>query len=144
MPIITISRGTFSGGEALAHAVAERLRYRCISREDLMTVAPAYGVPAEECAAAMAKRPSLLHRVLGDQTIYLAVMQAALCERARGDHLVYHGHLGHLLLPGIAHVLSVRVIADQESRLQAIERQHHLGWREAVAHLERVDKERRE
>ncbi len=144
MSIITISRGTFSGGEALAHAVADRLHYRCLSREDLVAIAPAYGVPAEELAAAMEKRPSLLQRVLGDQTVYLPFMRAALCEQARGDRLVYHGHLGHLLLPGISHVVSVRVIADENTRIHVIQRQHQLGVQQAAAYLERVDRERRE
>jgi cytidylate kinase len=144
MPIIAISRGTFSGGEALADAVAQRLAYRCVSREDVVAVAQAYGVPAEEITAAMEKRPSLLNRVVGDQTVYLAFMRAALCERARGDQLVYHGHLGHFLLPGVAHVLSIRVVADREYRLRALERDHQLGGPEARAYLERVDQERRE
>lgn len=144
MPIIVISRGTFSGGEALAAAVAKRLAYRCVSREDVVAVAQAYGVPAEEISAAIDKRPSLLNRMVADQTVYLAFMQAALCERARGDQLVYHGHLGQLLLPGITHVLSVRVVADREYRIRAIERDHQLGPDEARAYLERVDTERRD
>ncbi len=36
MSIITISRGVFSGGEALAECVAVRLGYRCIDRDTLV------------------------------------------------------------------------------------------------------------
>jgi FixJ family two-component response regulator len=35
MPIITISRGTFSGGKELAECLARSLGYACISREVL-------------------------------------------------------------------------------------------------------------
>jgi cytidylate kinase len=144
MSIIAISRGTFSGGEALAKVVAERLGYRCISREDLVAVGKAYGVPAEELSAAMEKRPSLLARVVGEHTVYLKFVRATLCEHARGGNLVYHGHLGQLLLPGISHVIGVRVIANPEFRIQAVQRQQPLGRKEALAHIEQVDKERRE
>ena len=32
MAIITVSRGTFSGGQSLAECVAEKLGYRCLPR----------------------------------------------------------------------------------------------------------------
>jgi len=37
---------------------------------------------------------------------------AVLLDHARQGNLIYHGHVGHLLLSGISHVLRVRVIAD--------------------------------
>ena len=47
MSIITISRGTFSGGKAIAECVAENLGYACVSREILSDAAETYGVSAE-------------------------------------------------------------------------------------------------
>ena len=144
MSIIAISRGTFSGGEALAKRVAERLGYQCLSREaNLENAAKRYMVPAEELTAAMEKRPSFLDRVLGERAAYLTFVRAALCEQARGDRLVYHGYLGQLFLPGISHVIGVRVIADAETRIRVAQRQQNFTHKEAVAHIERVDKERR-
>ncbi|HWU41664.1 MAG TPA: cytidylate kinase family protein [Candidatus Acidoferrum sp.] len=145
MSIIAISRGTFSGGETLAQRVAERLGYQCLSREtNLEAAATRYGVPAEELAAAMEKRPSFFERVLGERAAYLTFVRASLCERALVGQLVYHGYLGHLLLPGISHVISVRVIADMEFRLKAVREQQKLGEMEALAYIEKVDRERRE
>ena len=145
MAIIAISRGTFSGGEALAKRVAERLGYQCLSREaNLEEAAKTYGVPAADLVAAMEKRPSFLHRVLGERTAHLTCVQAALCERAQADNLVYHGLAGHLLLPGIAHVLRVRVIADASYRIQTAREQLDLGHAEALAYIEKVDRERRQ
>jgi len=144
MSIIAISRGTFSGGEALAKVVAERLGYRCLSREaNLGAVAKTYRVPSEELTAAMERRPSFFEQVVGEHTVYLKCVRAALCEEARGDKLVYHGFLGQLLLPGVSHVLGVRVIADAELRIQAAMRQRNLARKDAQAYIEKVDKERR-
>lgn len=145
MAIVAISRGTFSGGEALAKRVAERLGYRCLSREtNLEAAAKAYGVPAEDLVAAMEKRPSFWHRVVGERTAHLAFVRAALCEQARADNLVYHGLAGHLLLPGIAHVVRVRAIADLDYRIKAAREQQELGAAEALAYIAKVDKERRQ
>ncbi len=144
MSIIAISRGTFSGGEAVAGSVAERLGYRCVSREVVFEAAWGYGVPADELLAAMEKRPSLWERLAGKRTAHLTFMRAALCEFARGGNLVYHGHLGHLLLPGISHVLRVRVIADLEYRIRAAMENQKLGQEEAKAYIQKVDKERRQ
>jgi cytidylate kinase len=143
--IIAISRGTFTGGEALAKRVAERLGYQCLSREtNLEAAAKEYGVPAAALVAAMEKRPAFWHRVLGERTAYLACVRATLCEQARADNLVYHGLVGHLLLPGIAHVLRVRVIADLDYRIKAAREQQELGSAEALAYIAKVDKERRQ
>ena len=145
MSIIAMSRGTVSGGEALATRVAERLGYQCLSRElNLAAAAKEYGVPADQLTAEMEKRPSFWHRVLGERSAHLACVRATLCETARAGNLVYHGLVGQLLLPGIPHVISVRVIADMEARLQAAMQQQSIGHKEARARIEKVDKERRQ
>ncbi len=145
MSIIAISRGTFSGGEALATRVAERLGYPCLSREaNLEEAAKTYGVPAMGLVVSMEKRPSFWHRVVGERTTHLTFVRASLCEHAQADNLVYHGLAGHLLLPGISHVIRVRVIADLDYRIKAARAQQELGHGEAVAYIEKVDKERRQ
>jgi cytidylate kinase len=145
MSIIAISRGTFTGGEALAKRLAERLGYQCLSREtNLEAAAKEYGVEAEDLVATMERRPSFWHRVLGERTAHLAFVRATLCEQARADNLVYHGLVGHLLLPGISHVIRVRVFADLDYRIKVAKQQQELGHAEALAYIEKVDKERRQ
>ena len=144
MTIIAISRGTFSGGEALATAVAERLGYRCVSREVLLEAAWGYGVPVDKLAAAMEKRPPLWERLIGKRTAYFTFVRAALCDQALEGRLVYHGYVGHLVLPGVSHAVRVRAIADMEYRIQAAMRHQGLARKDAVAYIDRVDKERRQ
>ncbi|HUJ67151.1 MAG TPA: cytidylate kinase family protein [Acidimicrobiales bacterium] len=145
MSIIAISRGTFSGGEALAKRVADRLGYQCLSREvNLEEAAKQSGVPVEELGIAMERRPSFWERMVGERSAYLVFVQAAFCEQARWGRLVYHGHVGQLLLPGVSHVIGVRVIADVDGRLKAVMRQRGLTRQDALAYIEKVDKERRD
>ena len=60
MPIITIARGSFSGGKLLAENVARRLHYRCIDREQIIHKAASWGVSQEALRTAIEKPPSFL------------------------------------------------------------------------------------
>ncbi|MFC1980417.1 cytidylate kinase family protein, partial [Chloroflexota bacterium] len=65
MAIITISRGTFSGGQSLAEDVAKKLGYRCISREVLVEAARQYDVAEESLRKTLIEKPGFLeHRSL--------------------------------------------------------------------------------
>jgi cytidylate kinase len=142
MSIITISRGTFSGGEELAKLLGERLGYEVVSREVLAEAAVKYGVSESKLAEAMRKAPGLWDRFLYDRRRYLAFVQCALCDLASHDRIVYHGHAGHLLLTGVRHVLRVRLIAPLEYRLRQVERRQGIGRAEAQTYVARVDHDR--
>ncbi len=144
MTIIAISRGTFSGGEALATAVAERLGFRCLSREVLLEAGWGYGIPVDKLEVALEKRPPLWERLIGKRTPYLTFVKAALCDQALAGPLVYHGYVGHLVFPGVSHVLRVRAIAEMDYRIQAAMRHQGLARKDAIAYIDRVDKERRQ
>jgi hypothetical protein len=98
MPIITISRGTFSGGAELATCLHQRLGYTLVSREIVAEAAKTYGVSESRLLDALERRPGLLGRFMHDRRRYLAFVRVALCERAARDNMVYHGHAGHFLL----------------------------------------------
>jgi cytidylate kinase len=143
MSIITISRGTYSGGEELARGVAERLGWPCVSREMVLKTAAAYGVSAEALDAAMERRPPLWKRMSGKRDCHLILLRAALCEHIVAGNVVFQGQVAHLFLPGISHVISVRVIAGLEFRVAALMEHRHLSRKEAIAYIEQVDEERR-
>jgi cytidylate kinase len=142
MPIITISRGSFSGGQTLAERVAQRLGARCLSREVLVEVAATYGVPEPKLMQFLDTKPGMWERLTQSRRLYLIFLQATMCEQARQGNLVYHGQAGHLLLPGIGHVLKVRLIAPLAHRVQAIMERQGLGREAALQHIQRVDEER--
>lgn len=142
MSIITISRGTFSGGSDLAECLHRYLGYSVVSREIIVDAAKTYGVSESALSRALECSPRLVDRFLHDRRLYLAFVRVALCERAAHDNLVYHGHAGHFLLKGVRHVIRVRLIAPLDFRIDRVIKRMGLDKREAVAHIERVDKER--
>lgn len=143
MAIITISRGTFSGGKALAEGLAQRLSYPCLSREEvLQDAAGQYGISEKDLASAINEPPPFWQEAPGKRIAYLKCLTAALLDRVEGGNLVYHGHAGHLLLGGISHVLRVRVIADREFRIRAGMEIMGMDHEQTIAYIERVDRER--
>jgi len=145
MAVICISRGTFSGGEAVAQQWPNGWDTRVSSREaNLARAAARYHIPAEASTATLEKRPSFWDKVLGERDLYLLCVRAALFEQAQGGQLVLSWLSWTVPLAGGFPVLRVRVIADQEFRLRAVMEQQHLPKPEALAHIKRVDQKRRE
>ncbi|HUB77474.1 MAG TPA: cytidylate kinase-like family protein [Bryobacteraceae bacterium] len=143
MPVITISRGPFSGGKRLAECLAQSLGYRCVDRDVIVERAAANGVSQEELLDALEKPPTLLERLNHKKYLYLALFQAALCEEVRTGQAVYHGNAGHLLLRGLPHLLRVRIMAPMELRVKMAGARLKLGSAEAFDHIARMDQNRR-
>jgi len=142
MPIITISRGSLSGGQALAERAAERLGYRCVSGDALIEAATKYGVPEAKLSQIFDKAPSFWERLTKSRRLYLIFIQAAMCELAQVGKLVYHGQAGQQLLKGIGHVLKVRLIAPLEYRIKAVMEREGLSRQTAIHYIQQADEER--
>jgi cytidylate kinase len=142
MAVITVSRGSMSGGEALARSLGERLGHPVISREVLVEAASQIGVSEEMLAQKVSHSPGVWERLTSNRRIYLAAVQAALAERILDGNLVYHGHAGHLLLGGLAGVLCVRLIAPLEMRIKTVMERQSLDRQAAEDYVRDVDNER--
>jgi cytidylate kinase len=143
MSIITISRGTASGGQALAERVAAKLAWPCLSNEVIVEAAKRYNVPEPELVKAFEKAPTFWEKLTASRRMYLTFVQALMCEHAERGNLVYHGHAGHELLPGISHVLKVRLVAPRGYRIRAVmERNPRLDRKGATRYITQVDEER--
>jgi cytidylate kinase len=142
--IITISRGTLSGGRAVAECLAETLGYPCVGREILQQAAQALGASEETVRRKLETPPGRLALLTQERQRYLLAVQAALAEHvARGD-LVYHGLAGQFLLRGLPGVLRVRLIAPPEMRIRALVAAHHATSQKAAARFIRnVDRDRK-
>ncbi len=143
MSIITISRGTCSGGKMLAEAVAHKLGYKCIDRDMIVQQAAAYGVSQDALHTALEQPPKFFGQSKHTRYIYLALIQATLTQEVWHGSAVYHGLGGHLLLAGVPHVLRTRIIAPMEFRIRKVEERMKLPRTEAIAYIEKMDQERR-
>lgn len=144
MAIITISRGTLSGGRRLAQCVGLNLGYAVVSREELEREAAArYGVDEQRLRHGLEQGPSLWDRFRVDRWLYLSVAKATLCHLVRDDDVVYHGHAGHLLLREVGHVLRIRTIVPMSQRIPYAVAEHGLDEEAAEPFIRKRDEERR-
>ena len=142
MSVITITRGAFSGGPELAERVASQLGYRCVSREVLLQASERYGIPEAKFTEILDTAPHWWERWQEGLRLYRIVLQAAMCEVAHGGDLVYHGHAGHELFPGIRHVLKVYLTAPVSYRVEQVRARQGMSESAALHYIEQVDKAR--
>ncbi|HUI54536.1 MAG TPA: cytidylate kinase-like family protein [Bryobacteraceae bacterium] len=143
MAIITVSRGTFSGGKTIAECLSKRLGYRCIDRDMLVRKAATRRVSEHDLRAALELPPAFPGRFNHTRYIYLALIQAALVDEIRTGHAIYHGLAGHLLLRGTPGLLRLRIIAPMDYRTRMAQERLNLSRSDAIAHIEAMDRDRR-
>ncbi len=143
MPIVTISRGSYSRGKEVAEKLARELGYECISREVLLEASEQFNIPEIKLVRAIHDAPSILERFTYGKERYVAYIRAALLKHVQKDNVVYHGLAGHYFLQGIPHVVKVRILADLEDRVQEEMRREGISEAEARYILKKDDDERR-
>ena len=122
--------------------MAQSLGYRCVGREVLIEASRRYDIPEAKLNEIVEKGMHWWERLLQDLRPYRIALQATLCELAHDGKLVYHGHLGHELLPGIGHVLKVLLTAPIEFRIEQVRARQSLTEAAARHYVEEIDRAR--
>lgn len=143
MPIITISRGSYSRGKEVAEKLAQKLGYDILSRDILLETSEKFNIPEIKLVRAIHDAPSILERFTYGKERYVAYIRATLLKLVQKDNVVYHGLAGHYLLQGIPHVLKVRILTDLEDRVQEEMRREKITADEARYIIKKDDDERR-
>ena len=144
MAIITISRGSYSMGKAVAEAIADRLNYSLSSHELLLEASSTFHVPEAKLQAAIHDAPGFLNGRRHSKEFYLACIRSALATHAAEDNLVYHGLAGHFLLKGLPHVCKVRITADLEARVATETARDNISFEHARSRILADDQHRRD
>ncbi len=143
MSVITISRGSYSHGKAIAEKVADKLNYKLIAREILLEASKEFNIPELKLFHAINDKPSILDHFIYGKEKYIAYIQAALLEHLQKDNVVYHGFAGHYFVRHIPHVLKVRVIADLEDRIRIVRERDRVSRKEALRLIRKLDEQRK-
>ncbi len=141
MNIICISRGSESKGKGFAVKLAQKLGYEALCREDLVEAAIKEGITVGRLETAMLKPQLINETLLLEKEHYQAFATATICERALAGNILYHGRTGHLLLPGVTHVMKIRVVESQEAVIDAVMARMNVSWAKAKRYVEDVDED---
>ncbi len=142
MAIVTISRGSMSGGEELARCLGARLHYPVLAREVLVEAAATLGISEDILREKIQMASGAVETLREDRRIYLLALQSALADRSVTGKLIYHGNAGHFLLKGLPGVLRVRLIAPRQTRIRELVKRQGLAPDAAREYLDFVDRER--
>ncbi|MDR3569135.1 MAG: cytidylate kinase-like family protein [Syntrophobacteraceae bacterium] len=142
MPVVTISRGAYSSGREVAERLAGALRYKCISREIVLSASMHFNIPEMTLIRAVHDAPSVFDRFSYGKQRYVAYVRQAMLETAQKDNVVYHGLAGHYFLRGIPHVIKVRILADLEDRVAEEMRREYISAEDARRALLKDDEAR--
>ena len=143
MSIVIISELPYAGGKEIAEKAASELGYRRIAEEVLEDASRSSGMAPEKVRKAVFEVPGLLGGMsLSARKRAIAHVQASICSHLVDDNVLYHGPLGHLLVKGVTHVLTVRILASKEDRVTRKMKEESCDRREAEKSISRDDKHR--
>jgi cytidylate kinase len=144
MPIVTISRGTFSGGEALAQCLTKKTGFPAVSVEVIKEAATLYGISESEISQQLKHGPNVWERLLGEKRrLYFIALQSAMAERAVKGDFIYHGLAGHFLLHGVPNVFKIRLVAPLSDRIKIEVAKKNITKEAAKEYIQKVDEERK-
>jgi len=143
MQIVCISRGSLSKGGELGERLAHKLGWQCISREQMVEEAIKRGISVGKLETAILKPHIFTERLALEKDHYQAFSTMYLLERMARENTVYHGRAGHLLLPGLDHMLRIRVVADRESRIKSVMQRLNLTREKSRVYVDQVDEDRK-
>ena len=139
MAIVSVCRGTRSGGQAFAECLADQLGYPILGREILQVAASDLGVSEASLTQQFERGPSLWSRFVATRRIYIVGVQAALAEHVADGDLVYHGLAGQFLLRGLPAVLRTRLVAPVPARIRMLVEHDGMTPEDALRHIQQVD-----
>ena len=142
MPVVLVSRGSFSGAKAIAECLSNCAGWTCLTREDLIASVNAHGEIANQVIASIPRAAQNYAQFSLLRAPYKFLMRLALLEYVRRGNMAYFGYSGHLLLPPIAHVPKVRMLASMGLRIAQHMARDNFTIEQAREHIRQVDEER--
>ena len=135
MPIITISRDSYSFGKQVAGYVADILGYQCIGPETIGN-----NLKLDDF---FRDKKGFFNDYYRDTGIKkqqsFALFRSAFFEYVKQDNIVYCGTSGHIFLSNVPNVIKVRLLADFNDRVKEKMRRESLSYHEASKTLTLAD-----
>lgn len=141
--MIFISLGCQNLGVEFARALAAKLGYECVSRDELLEAATRRRIPIGKLETSIVKPHIHYERLAVELEHYKALSTSILCAKALDHPIVYYGRTGHLLFPGIDHLLRIRVVSDMEQRIETVMSKLDLPRNKARRYIDAVEEDRR-
>ncbi len=144
MPIILISSNSQEAEKEITEAIVGINQYNRLDDQILTDIETKHHIDAGRLRGALEKTPSLFKKVLSRRwRYYLACIEAEVLDRLQEDNTVCSGLAAHLYVQGVSHVLKVRIIDDNNRRIEKIAKQQDIPIPRAKKWLDMQARKRR-
>ena len=118
MAIVTISREMGSGGSIIASALADKLGYTMVDGETILKEAETHGLSLDAVEKADEKPPAFVESLDARIEVDIHRIQQIILEYALRGNVVIYGRGGQDILEGVESVLTTRIIAPLDLRVE--------------------------
>ena len=132
MPTIIISSNLKEEEQEIAERIAGAKKYQCIGPQILSDIEQKYHMEKGTLRESLDETPSFFKKIVSNKWKYhLACLEAEVLDFLKNENTVCWGLAAHLFVTGVSHVLKVRVIHTEESRIKKIVKDEGLSAQRA-------------
>ncbi len=142
MAIITIARQVAAHGDEVAAALAERLGYKFITRKEIEKKIIELGFPESKLLKFDERKPGFFASLTKDRDEYFNYVQYAILEAAAKQNVVIIGRGAFAILHDIPNNISVRLIADEKTRIKRLMDEFNWNEKQALQRIQESDNNR--
>jgi cytidylate kinase len=144
MSIIIISSNSEEAKKEIAEAIVETNKYNLLNDQILKEIEITHNINTGKLSEALEKTPSLFKKVLSQKwQYYLACIEAEVLNRLQNDNIVCYGLAAHLYVQGVSHALKIRIIHNNNQRIEKIAEQQGIPMQRARKWLEAESRKRK-
>ncbi len=142
MAVITISRQVAALGDEVAGELAKRLGYKFITRKEIEKRIVELGFPESKMPKFDERKPGFFASLTKDRDEYLNYAQYAILEAAEKKNVVIIGRGAFAVLQGLPNNISVRLVADEETRINRLRNEFNWDEKQALQRIQESDTNR--
>lgn len=142
MAIITISRQVAAHGDEVATELAKLLGYKFITRKEIEKRIVELGFPESKMPKYDERKPGFFASLTKDRDEYLNYAQYAILEAAEQKNVIIIGRGAFAVLQDVPNNISVRLIADEETRIERLKKEFNWNEKQALQRIQESDSNR--
>ena len=142
MAIITLARQVAAKGDEVAAELAKILNYEFVTRKEIENRIIELGFPKDKLPKYDERKPGFFASMAKDRDLYQNLSQYAMLEAAGKQNVIFIGRGAFALFKNTPNVVSVRLIADEKTRIERLQQEFNWNEKQARQRIEESDSNR--
>lgn len=142
MAIITLARQVAALGDEVGAALAEKLGYQFITRKEIEKRILDLGFDASKMPKYDERKPGFFASLTKARDEYFNITRYAILEAAAQNNVVIIGRGAFAMFDGVPNHITVRLVADDNTRLERLEKEFDWNEKQARQRIQESDENR--